>query len=89
MMDIVDREADAERPRVGSAEAHAARLRYQKSDITCCEGCLLVELYSTLKYDLDAIISGVVFLPLWAVLVGYHSLSAEGVSVRWGSLKGC
>ena len=27
-------------------------------------------------------------LPLWAVLVGYHSLSAEGVSVRWGSLKG-
>ena len=31
---------------------------------------------------------GVVFLPLWAVLVGYHSLSAEGVSVRWGSLKG-
>ena len=32
---------------------------------------------------------GVVFLPLWAVLVGYHSLSAEGVSVRWGSLKGC
>ena len=32
---------------------------------------------------------GVVFLPLWAVLVGYHSLSAEGVSVRWGSPKGC
>ena len=31
---------------------------------------------------------GVVFLPLWAVLVGYHSLSAEGVGVRWGSLKG-
>ena len=31
---------------------------------------------------------GVVFLPLWAVLVGYHSLSAEGVSVRWGSPKG-
>ena len=31
---------------------------------------------------------GVVFLPLWAVLVGYHSLSAEGVSVRWGSRKG-
>ena len=31
---------------------------------------------------------GVVFLPLWAVLVGYHPLSAEGVSVRWGSLKG-
>ena len=32
---------------------------------------------------------GVMFLPLWAILVGYHSLSAEGVSVRWGSLKGC
>ena len=31
---------------------------------------------------------GVVFLPLWVVLVGCHSLSAEGVSVRWASLKG-
>ena len=28
MIDIVDLEADAERLRVGSAEAHAARVRY-------------------------------------------------------------
>ena len=29
-------------------------------------------------------------LPLWASLVAYHPLVAEGVSVRWaGSLKGC
>ena len=28
MMDIVDREADAERSRVGSEEAHAARVGY-------------------------------------------------------------